>query len=212
MSVTRVLRVGGAAVVAMLWTTPAGALPSPPAAPAVPLPSPPVVGVAPVDDVVATVPAVPPAPPALPGPTAVRVPSAGDPPPNVVPTPTTASPAASLPTDPRRINPSAKPTAHAAASHAGVDGAATGTRPAGIEHQAATVVPGENDAVVDARPVGVSGALDRRSNTQPWSSVGTAATSLAWWGALCALALVARRIVISAWRDARRRRRAFSLR
>jgi hypothetical protein len=219
MSVRRVLLFGGIAAVALLRTTPAGALPRPPTLPGVPLPAPPALGAQPVGAVLATVPALDPATSALPSPQVVRLPHAGDLPPNVAPLPTksfptptlpTASPPA-LPTDQQRVNASGG-AVPPAASHARHDGAARRDRPASIERERATVAPVVNSAVLDARPVGVRGALDSRSNGQPWAPLGTAETGLALWGALCALALVARVIVISAWRDAPRRRRALSLR
>jgi hypothetical protein len=195
MSVRRVVIFGGTAVVAMLWSTSAGALATPPTTAGVPLPTRPAVRVAPVDDVVATVPALDPA------------------------TPTKSLPSASLPGAPRPARPTSQQRVHtssratpAAAPHTRSGVAATGGSPASIEHERAIGAPAVDSAVVDARPVGVNGTLDTPSNARPWSPLGTAATGLASWGALCALALLARWIVISAWRDAPRRRRAFSLR
>jgi 2-oxoglutarate dehydrogenase E2 component (dihydrolipoamide succinyltransferase) len=72
------------------------------------------------------------------------------------------------------------------------------------------VTPAIGDEAVTARPVGVTGALDLRSHSSLGSTLGTAAASLAWWGALCVLAFAARLVAISAWRDAQRRRRVLS--
>jgi hypothetical protein len=220
MPVRRSLLLGGTAVVAMLWTTSAAALPAPPAVPVVPLPSRPALGVAPVDDAVGYVPAPGSATPTLPIPKVVDLPHAGDPPPKVVPPlavsplPSAPLPAGSrpaLPSDQQRVDASAGAMPPPAA-HARNDGVATGRRPDGLEGERGTGAPVVNRAVAEVRSIGVRGALDARSKAEPWSSLGTAATSLALWGALCALALLARGIVLSAWRDASRRRRALSLR
>jgi hypothetical protein len=214
MSIRRVLTLGGTALVAVLWTTPAGALPTPPTVPDVPLPAPPVVGVAPVDAAVAIVSNPAAVAPALSSLQVPRVPHVTDRPGTVVhavPLPAIASrpdPAV----EPRRSGTSARSMAPGAAPHARGEGAATGGRPSRAEHERATVAPAVNSTVVDALPVGVRGALDTSSDAKPWSILGTAVTSLALWGALCALALVARWIAMSAWRDASRRRRTLSLR
>ncbi len=216
MSVRRGVILSGSAVVAMLWTTSAAALPAPPA---LSLPRPPALGVAPVDDAVRTVPLLGSQTPTLPIPKVARLPNAGDPPPKVVPPPAVSALPGALPTGSGPSLPSDRQHVDASAGampppadHARGDGVATGRRPEGMEHERATGAPAVNSAVVEARPVGVRGALDARSKAQPWSSLGTAATSLTLWVALCALALLARGIVLSAWRDASRRRRAFSLR
>ena len=214
MSIRRAL-VPGTVVVATLWTAPAWALSGPALGPGilqpVPIPSR-SLGVAPLEGAPATLPALRPAIaplPARPGP----VPQLGQRPGGSLPSsPTAVLPTAnvpSLPTEARAAGTSARSTHPGATSRASDEGGSVAT-PAGAERDRAMIAPTVHSAMVDAKPTGVSGAYSARSNAHPSSPLGTATTNLALWAVLCALALVGRSIVISAWRDARRRRRALS--
>jgi hypothetical protein len=203
----RVLMLCGVAAVGMFMSAaPAGALPAPPAAPG--LPSGPTPAVPRVGDVVTIVPTL--SSPAVPDPSVPDVPRAPDSTATVgspVPVAATATLAVRPVTRLRSGATMGSPSNASTPQPSGTAGAPG--RPVDIAPVGPTVAAdhsGIDAAVVNARPAGVKGALDNRSYSTPWSTLGTAATSLALWAALCALAAAARWISISAWRDAARRR------
>lgn len=214
MSIRRAL-IPGAVVAATLWTAPAQALSGPAIGPGILQPVPVSsrsLGAASVDGARAALSAARPATALLPG-RAVRVPPPGQPPAGTLPSPpTVVLPTASgpsLPTDATTAGTSARSMHSGATARASNKGGSVPPT-ASAERGRATIAPTVQSEGADARPMGVSGAYSARSNAHPSFPLGTATTKLALWAVLCALALVARSIVISAWRDARRRQRAFS--
>jgi len=196
MSIRRALMLG-TVVVATLWTAPAWGLSGPAILQPVPVRSSPSLGIAPVDGAPATLPALRPATAPLPL-RAVRLPHPGQRPAGSLPSPPTGVlPAAngpSLPTDARSAGTFARSMHPGTTSRASKGGSVA--PPASAQRDRATMAPTLRSAGVDARPMGVSGAYAARSNAHPSSPLGHATTKLALWALLCALALVARSIVI----------------
>jgi hypothetical protein len=209
----RVLTIGGTAAIGTLAllvpAAPAAALPSlPPAVPVSPV-APPAIVTGAVDGVVAAVDEV--ADPASPAPAvaepnvAVVAEPAGTASTNALEVPATASPPPKAPPRPSfDPQPGAAPTPLA---EAGLGRAEHRAHAGGPAPDGAPAPPTIGAEVVNAPPVGVTGTLDLRSHSSLGSTIGTAAASVASWGALCMLALAVRLVAISAWRDAQRRRR-----
>ncbi len=204
----RVLIFGGAAAVGVLLlavpAAPTGALPSPPLVRELP-----VVGPA-VDDAVAGVPSPVSGTPVLARPKVLDGAHFADSEPLTALTPLSPSP---LPARPARREAPAVSTPRAGAPRTPAASSFPGHQP-GVPRvlRPGPVAPSIPSAELHTRPVGVRGALGAGARSGAWSTLGTAATSFALWGVLCALALVARWIAVSALRDARRRPRVLSLR